>query len=363
MAELPLTTADRGTRPLLTLAIPTYNREVELARLLTAIAPELAHLAQVELLISDNASPDGTNALIHRLQSDGLRCTYLRNASNLDADPNFLQCYERAQGQYVWVFGDDDVLFPGSLTLLAAMLATEQVDLVYIAPFGFVTKPNERAQANPSPSILAFDDPAKFLHAVGLRGDLVLISAVIVNKDTVEAMPHANFAEGFKTQLLQLGWTFTALGRMRRGRVIERGLYAVCENHPQRRFSIAGVFGVNWAISAKTHLGNNQRGNQRGNQRLYQAVLNDQLYAWFVTNWYGMRKRPAHTDLSNPVGLMKPFYGHLPLFWLCVYPLLTWPMPLAGGWLALWRGIRSIDRLLNRFGHRRDAASSSISST
>ena len=329
-------------RPLLTLAIPTYNREVELSRLLAAIAPELSSLPQVELLISDNASPDGTQALIYRLQTDGLRCTYLRNAENLDADPNFLQCYERAKGKYVWIFSDDDLLFPGSVTHIVGLLERDPVDLVYLAPFGFVTTPNERGEANPTPHILTCHDPRDFVHAVGLRGDMVLISSIIVNKDVVEAAPHANFANGFNTQLLQMGWTFTALSRMRRGLVIERGLYAVCENHPQRLFNIAKVFGANWAMSAHTYLD--------GNQRLYKSVLNDQMYSWFVTNWYGMRRRAKHTDLSKPMQHLQPFYGKLPIFWICVVPLLRWPMLLAGAWLALWRVIRKIDYFLN---HRR----------
>ena len=44
-------------RPLLTIAIPTYNRSEYLAQLLTALAPQLAREPRVELLISDNASP------------------------------------------------------------------------------------------------------------------------------------------------------------------------------------------------------------------------------------------------------------------------------------------------------------------
>jgi hypothetical protein len=49
---------------------------------------------------------------------------------------------------------------------------------------------------------------------------------------------------------------------------------------------------------------------------------------------------------------MRPIYGRFPLFWLCVWPVLAWPMPLAGAWLALWRAIRRFDCALNRKLHR-----------
>jgi abequosyltransferase len=340
-------------RPLLTLAVPTYNRAAHLDLLLTHLAPQLAASSEVELLISDNASSDDTAATVERFMAAGLRCRYLRNAANLDADRNFLRCYEQAAGRFVWIFGDDDVLFPGSLAYVLALLDHNSQgdgpdagpDLVYLAPFGFRGQPNERHLANPRPGAYAFIDPAAFVHAVGLRGDLIMISAVIVNKDTVEHEPHPEFREGFGTQLLQLGWTFTALSRLRRGVVVESGLYAVCEADPKRLFDLARVFGVNWAAAADRYLA--------PGTRLHRAVLRDQLYSWFVTNWYGMRRNPGHTILRDPVGQMRPVYGGFALFWLCVWPLLAWPMPLAGCWLALWRGIRYADRALNRARHRK----------
>ena len=101
-------------------------------------------------------------------------------------------------------------------------------------------------------------------------------------------------------------------------------------------FDLARVFGVNWSAAADRHL--------LPGSRLHEAVLRDQLYSWFVTNWYGMRRNPAHTILRDPVGQMRPIYGRFAMFWICAWPILTWPMPLAGAWLALWRFIRRLDR-------------------
>jgi abequosyltransferase len=330
-------------RPLLTIAIPTYNRRGHLALLLRMIGPQIAELPPVELLISDNASDDGTEELVRQAMADGLRCRYLRNHRNLDADPNFLQCYEQAAGTYVWIFGDDDVLFPGSLGYILQQLR-EPVDIVYVAPFGFNKEPNERGLANPLPDVFGFDDAAAFVHAVGLRGDFALISAIIVNKDTVERAPHPEFTRGYGTQLLQLGWTFTALARMRRGLLFETGLYSVCEFNPKRMFDLALVFGVNWARAAEMFTGKESP--------LYGTLLNEELYSWFVINWYGMRRNPSATILRDPVGQMRPLFGRLALFWICVYPILVWPMLPAGGWLWMWRLVRRIDLFVNRLRYR-----------
>jgi glycosyltransferase involved in cell wall biosynthesis len=329
-------------RPLLTLAIPTYNRASNLALLLDHLGPQLAELPQVELLISDNASSDATEATVQRYISQGLRCRYIRNPENLDSDPNFLQCYEQATGRYVWIFGDDDVLFPGALAYILPHLSGQPVDIAFVAAFHFDHAPNETGLANPQPEIYTYTAPKAFLHAVGLRNDsdLILISSVIVNKDTIEHEPHPDFTVGYRTQLLQLGWTFTAIKRMRRAVIFDRGLLAVCGLDPKRMFDSARVFGVNWELMVRTFIGRNHP--------LYTTLLNQQLYSWFVTRWYGIRRHPDLTIIRDPVGQMKPIYGHLALFWVCAYPLLAWPMFPAGCWLALWRTIRRVDRLLHR---------------
>ena len=328
------------SQPLLTIAIPTYNRSANLALLLGMIAPQLKDLGEIELLISDNASLDDTEEVVRRYLTCGLRCTYIRNQTNIGPDGNFLQCYFQAAGKYFWLFGDDDVIFPGALASIVRCLNRQEVDLVYLAPFGFVHSPNERQKANPSPVVFAFSDPCAFVHAVGLRGDFALISGIIVNKTRVESFSHADFAEGRDTNLLQLGWTFTSLRNFRQGLVFERGLFAVCEYKPQRKFDVVRVFGVNWFRLAQKYL--------EGTPAVLSTILDDQLYSWFPTNWYGMRRKPEHTRIVNPVRQMRPLYGNRLFFWVFTWPLLVLPMPLAGAWLAAVRGIRHIDRFLNR---------------
>lgn len=333
-----------GNRPLLTIAVPTYSRAAKLKLLLETLAPQVAALHEVELLISDNASPDDTQQVIEDQIAAGLRCIYIRNATNIEADPNFLQCYEKARGRYVWIFGDDDVLLPGSLQFIVNLLRSAEYEILYLQPFGFEFDLDERGQRNSSPPVIVYNSAKKFLHGVGLRGDLIMLSAVIVNKDRIESAPHPAFAEGKNTNLLQLGWAFTAIKHFRRGLIVERGLYAVCEHEPRRQFDITRVFGVNWARAARLYLA--------PNDALIDAALNDQLYSWFVTNWYGARRNPEHTQIIDPVGQMRRVYGNKLRFWFLTWPLLAWPMLLAGGWLAILRGIRHVDRALERGRHR-----------
>lgn len=336
---------DAAGRPLLTLAIPTYNRAGYLRKLLETLLPQVAASPQVELLISDNASTDETPQVVAEFIARGLPCRSNRNATNIEADPNFLLCYEQARGKFVWIFGDDDILLPGSLQFVLSRLERGAYDIVYLQPFGFVHEVNERGQQNANPRVFEYDSAKAWLHNVGLRGDAIMLSAVIVNKDLIEAQPHPDFREGYETNLLQMGWVFTALKRMRRGLVIERGLFAVSEQAPRRGFDMLRVFGLNWASAVKLFLS--------PDETLMQAALDHQLTSWFPTNWYGHRRVSKTPLTKESLHQMRAVYGNHWRFWVFAWPLLTWPELTAGGWLFSLRLWRKADLAMQRaFGRQ-----------
>jgi glycosyltransferase involved in cell wall biosynthesis len=89
--------------PLVTIGIPTYNRETSLPKALRS-ALEQNH-PSVEVLVSDNASTDGTEQLCR-----GLPVRYLRLPRNQGPIANFLSALHEAQGQYFMWLADDDWL-------------------------------------------------------------------------------------------------------------------------------------------------------------------------------------------------------------------------------------------------------------
>src|SRR6202035_840737 len=116
-------------KPLLTIAIPTYNRAWCLRELLPIIADELKNQPRVELIISDNASPDETPSVIQDFMAPGPRVRSIRHPQNIGPDANFLQCFEQARGKYVWIFSDDDLIVPGGIAKLLSYCAAGEYDL------------------------------------------------------------------------------------------------------------------------------------------------------------------------------------------------------------------------------------------
>jgi glycosyltransferase involved in cell wall biosynthesis len=90
----------------LTIAIPTYNRVEYLKELLPELINQTKPYPEIEILVSNNCSTDSTKEYLTTLS--GIRTR--TNTENVGAAENFVRCVEIANGEYVWLFGDDDLI-------------------------------------------------------------------------------------------------------------------------------------------------------------------------------------------------------------------------------------------------------------
>ena len=65
-----------------------------------------------ELVISDNASTDRTEAIAREWAAADARVRYVRNPEDIGAAPNFHQCFRMARGRYFKWAAHDDLLHP-----------------------------------------------------------------------------------------------------------------------------------------------------------------------------------------------------------------------------------------------------------
>ncbi len=117
----------------LSILIPTYNRAGFLRTTLGLLLRFLGEEPRVEVVVSDNASADGTRGLVREYQQrfPGV-VRYSRNESNVGSVNNVLTCVESlARGEFCWVIGDDDVILPGALQRILEVLDADP-DLDYI---------------------------------------------------------------------------------------------------------------------------------------------------------------------------------------------------------------------------------------
>jgi glycosyltransferase involved in cell wall biosynthesis len=87
----------------------------------------------VDILISDNASTDGTAEIVQRYQADYPQIRYRRNPENVGAMKNNDMCVECALGMYVWLFGDDDKMTNGCIKKVLGVIKENSYQLGFIS--------------------------------------------------------------------------------------------------------------------------------------------------------------------------------------------------------------------------------------
>ena len=116
--------------PKITVLVPVYNGEQFLAECLDSILAQ--DFEDMEILIADDGSTDGSLGLIERYAAKDRRIRWWRNPRNFGLAGNFNACLQAAQGEYIkFVLQDDKLLSIQTVRLMAAVLdANPQVALV-----------------------------------------------------------------------------------------------------------------------------------------------------------------------------------------------------------------------------------------
>lgn len=97
-------------QPVVTVGLPVFNGERYLAETLDALLGQT--FGDFELLISDNASADETEAICRRYVAGDRRIRYHRQAVNVGAAPNFNGTVAEARGRYFKWAAHDDLVDP-----------------------------------------------------------------------------------------------------------------------------------------------------------------------------------------------------------------------------------------------------------
>lgn len=110
--------------PLLSICIPTYKRADYLKENIQTIAKQLnSNTDLVEFIVSDNHSKDNTREIIQGLRNEyNLNLTYYYQDKPLYFEDNFDYVADRAQGQYIYLMGDDDIVSPDFIKIMFRLI-------------------------------------------------------------------------------------------------------------------------------------------------------------------------------------------------------------------------------------------------
>lgn len=174
----PVVTEPSGVddSPLLSIAIPTWNRAESLRKTLASVVDQAAGRPwadRIEIVVSDNASTPETEQVVAEVaRSTDVRVNYTRNMVNIGGFRNALQVLRMSQGRFWMFFGDDDLVAPGALRRLVEILDAEEDAAV--VTFG-APRPGTYFGGLESPSRLTVDTAAReVFYELGNAGRLAV---------------------------------------------------------------------------------------------------------------------------------------------------------------------------------------------
>lgn len=130
--------------------LPTRNGASLLDGCVRSVLEQDAGADELELVVSDNASDDGTADVLAAFAGDP-RLRVLRQPEPLSVTDNWSAALEACRGERILMIGDDDVLLPGAVRRIFALLDEwSEPDVLAYEAYGFAF-----------PGALAPDAPAR----------------------------------------------------------------------------------------------------------------------------------------------------------------------------------------------------------
>jgi abequosyltransferase len=114
----------------LSLCLATYMRADYIGQTLDTILPQLTD--DVELVILDGASTDGTDEVVARHARGHPRVRYIRAPVKSGFDADYDNCVIAARGEYCWLVADDDLLVEGAVAKVLQLIAVDAPDLIVV---------------------------------------------------------------------------------------------------------------------------------------------------------------------------------------------------------------------------------------
>jgi glycosyltransferase involved in cell wall biosynthesis len=111
--------------PILTIAIPTFNRAKILDLALNRLFPQVKKFEEeIELIISDNASQDNTQEIIkNNIKKYNIKnIITFRQKENTGYFGNFKRCRELSTGKYFWLLSDNEHVNRGLISFILSSI-------------------------------------------------------------------------------------------------------------------------------------------------------------------------------------------------------------------------------------------------
>ncbi len=133
-------------QPLVSILIPVFNRELMVGDAIRSALEQT--FTDIEVVVVDNASTDGTWEVCQRFAKQDPRVRIHRNPENMGPVRNWQRCAELAQGEFSKIIFSDDTIEPEFLNKTIPLLRDARVGFVFTKTLAGNTKANAKTVYN-----------------------------------------------------------------------------------------------------------------------------------------------------------------------------------------------------------------------
>ena len=198
---------------LLTISIPTYNRESYLEVCLQKIKQSFLKLSDsdrslITIFISDNSDNNDSMILVHSGILDGIDFIYYKNENNIGSDQNLANCYTKPKSHYIMLIGDDDYVEDHFFDMTLPLLKLEKYDIIFLKHYGLTNNKSQYRTNQKEVRVVNFKDVVSLLYHRNIA--ITFISSMIFRRSRYS---DEEVNDGVGTHLVQVYLAFNIINK------------------------------------------------------------------------------------------------------------------------------------------------------
>jgi len=293
-------------QPLLSIAVPTWNRAKQLEEALGRILPSVSkHSDVIEFIISDNASDDNTQEVISRTLDEfkGVNFVSFRHDVNSGFYGNFKKCISLGTGKYFWLLSDDDFVFDGVLDTIIDILSSKSLNV------GAIFLNDWTEDAIPQKHTFDIVDIETFFKIGNYRHTLissVIYAHTVSGEDEIFEKLRSNSLIGYPIFL-------KAVSKFKEFAILNGN--SLLKTNTEVRFDALQIFTTDLAECLKL-------GYKYISKKTMDFISNQFISILVFTHYKDFRYRGRYnTDHNQSLNIFK-FYTKYKNFWFYIFPLI-----------------------------------------
>jgi len=310
---------------LLSILVPTFNREKFLERLLVELSRQIKEEGcreMVQVIIADNASSDNTRLVIEAFLCCNKNFSCIWHSTNLGAEHNLMSLLGLASGKYLWFIGDDDLPVEGLIRHIVRYLPVASPSLLYLPS---VWAPDIETIHLVEPEKHSFLEYSSMKYAQEIHIWTTFISSWIFKAGQVLSSPSAmqQIVSLQGSNLPQLGWVLPLLVQPQSTLVVAKHPCIRATAGNSGGYGVLQTFLINYPTIVNAYT--------RHSLHIRRALIGKAVRAYMPSLVLSVRVGSSFSDPGDATGVVFKSIRLLwsyPTFWLFCLPTLLFPRGL-----------------------------------